>query len=391
MRSEIRKVILFRKLASAIVAAVLLVSLAGAGAQAVVAPKITKAASIPTTITPGATVVVTRALANLKATRTYVWYLGGERIATGSTRTLKTFSTDNGLRLFAIEYLKFANKKVLTSRTNTVTVGTVTPPVPPVSPYLWSQEFNEPAGTGAKSTEFNLTSPFGTGDGSDIGNPGWGNNERQWYLPTSAKTDGQGNLVLPAAKTVPGDNLQCYYGTCTWKSAKLITLGKVGFKYGRIEVRAKLSGGQGQWPAIWMLGANQPSVNWPQCGEIDSAEMKGDLPNMLWGTLHGPGYLNQGRTTNITGGFTGYHTYRIDWIPDQITWFIDGVQYHQMKSTDIGGNQWVFNAEQYLILNVAMGGNFVGNQIGNSVTQTSMSVDWIHYSALNGVGTLIRH
>ena len=383
--AKIRKVILFRKLVSAAFVALLTATLLGAGASAAVAPRITKAASIPATITPGATVVVTKAVANLAATRTYVWFLAGERIPTGSTRSLKTFASDKGSSLYAIEYLKFANKKVLASRTKTVVVGSV------VSPYLWSQEFNEAAGTTASSSYFDLTSPFGAGDGSGINNPGWGNNERQWYIPSSAKTDGQGNLVLTAKKTVAGDNLNCYYGTCTWKSAKLITLNKIGFKYGRIEVRAKLSGGQGQWPAIWMLGANQPSVNWPQCGEIDIAEMKGDLPNLLWGTLHGPGYLNQGRTTPINGGFTGYHTYRIDWVQDKITWYVDDFKFHEMKATDIGGNQWVFNSEQYLILNVAMGGNFVGNQIGSSVTQTSMSVDWIHYSSINGVGTLIRH
>lgn len=382
---------MFRKLAAAAVSALLLITLASAGAQATVAPRITKAASLPTEIVVGSTVRVTPAVANLKASRTYAWYLGGQRILTGATPTLKTFAEDNGSSLYVIESLKFANKKVYTSRTKTVTVGVHVTPPPPVSQYLWSQEFNDAAGTTANSSYFNLTSPYGAGDGSDIGNPGWGNNEREWYLPASAKTDGQGNLVLPATKTVAGDNLQCYYGTCTWKSAKLITLGKIGFKYGRIEVRAKLSGGQGQWPAIWLLGANQPSVNWPQCGEIDMAEWKGDLPNMLWGTLHGPGYLNQGNTTTINGGFTGYHTYRIDWVPNQITWYLDGVQYHQMKATDIGVNTWVFNAEQYLILNVAMGGNFVGNQIGSGVTQTSMSVDWIHYSSLNGYGTLITH
>ena len=386
---------MFRKLASALIAASVIIAIAGASAQAAVAPRIIKVASLPAAITPGATVRVTPAVANLKATRTYVWYLAGQRIATGSDRSLKTFVSDNGSSLFAIESLKCASKKVLTSRTQTVTVGTAlvppTPPTPPTPTYLWDQEFNAAAGTGVSSSDFNLTSPFGTGDGSDIGNPGWGNNEAEWYLPATAKTDGQGNLVLPAQKTVAGDNLSCYYGTCSWKSAKLITLGKIGFKYGRIEVRAKLSGGQGQWPAIWLLGANQPSVGWPQCGEVDIAEWKGDLPNMLWGTLHGPGYLNQGNTTSINGGFTGYHTYRIDWIPNQITWYLDGVQYHQMKASGIGGNTWVFNSEQYLILNVAMGGNFVGNQIGNSVTQTSMSVDWIHYSSIDGVGTLIRH
>jgi beta-glucanase (GH16 family) len=330
---------------------------------------------------------VTPAVTNLKATRTYVFYLGGQKIPTGTDRTLKTFAEDNGLTLFAIETLKFANKKTLTSRTKTIRIAK--PVVIPT--YLWSQEFNEPAGTSASSTFWDQTSGFAAGDGRGINNPGWGNNERQYYVPSAAKMDGQGNLVLEAKKTVAGDNLSCYYGPCTWKSAKLITMNKVGFKYGRIEVRAKLTGGQGQWPAIWTLGANQAEVGWPMCGEIDIAEMKGDLPNMLWGTLHGPNYLNQGRTTQIPGGFTGYHTYRIDWIENQITWYIDDVQFHQMKASDLPGKQWVFNAEQYLILNVAMGGNFVGNTISNSLTQTSMSVDWIHYSKLNGVGTLIRH
>jgi beta-glucanase (GH16 family) len=380
--------LLFRKLATGLVAALIAATLFGSTAQAVVAPRITKAATLPTSIVPGSTVRVTPAVANLKATRTYVFYLAGQRIVTGAARTLKTFSSDNGSSLYAIESLKFANKKVLTSRTKTVVIGTTTPVQPT---YLWSQEFNDPAGVTANTSDFDLTSPYGAGDGSGINNPGWGNNEREWYIPSSAKTDGQGNLVLPATKTTSSDHLQCYYGTCTWKSAKLITLGKIGFKYGRLEIRAKLSGGQGQWPAIWLLGANQPSVGWPQCGEVDIAEWKGDIPNMLWGTLHGPGYLNQGNTTTINGGFTGYHTYRIDWVPNQITWYLDGVQYHQMRASDIGGNTWVFNTEQYLLLNVAMGGNFVGNQIGSGVTQTSMSVDWIHYSALNGYGTLIRH
>jgi beta-glucanase (GH16 family) len=380
--------LLFRKLATGLVAALIAATLIGSTAQAVVAPRITKAATLPTSILPGSTVRVTPAVANLKATRTYVFYLAGQRIVTGAARTLKTFSSDNGSSLYAIESLKFANKKVLTSRTKTVVIGTTTPVQPT---YLWSQEFNDPAGVTANTSDFDLTSPYGAGDGSGINNPGWGNNEREWYIPSSAKTDGQGNLVLAATKAVAGDHLNCYYGPCTWKSAKLITLGKIGLKYGRLEIRAKLSGGQGQWPAIWLLGANQPSVGWPQCGEVDIAEWKGDIPSMLWGTLHGPGYLNQGNTTTINGGFTGYHTYRIDWVPNQITWYLDGVQYHQMRASDIGGNTWVFNTEQYLLLNVAMGGNFVGNQIGGGVTQTSMSVDWIHYSSLNGYGTLIRH
>ena len=384
MRSEIRKVILSRKFVSVVLSALLLTSLLGASAQGAPAPRITKQASLPEVIAEGATARVTPAVANLKATRTYVWYLAGEKIPTGSDRSLKTFASDKGLTLFAIETLRFANKKTLTSRTKSVVIGKA-------SPYLWSQEFNEPAGTSASSTYWDQTSSYAAGDGRGMGNPGWGNNERQYYIPSAAKTDGKGNLVLESKKTVAGDNLSCYYGPCTWKSAKLITMNKVAFKYGRIEVRAKLSGGQGQWPAIWMLGTNQPAVGWPRCGEIDIAEMKGDLPNTIWGTLHGPGYINRGNTKQIAPNFSEYHTYRIDWVENKITWFIDDVKFHEMKSTDIGANQWVFNAEQYLILNIAMGGNFVGNVIGSNVTQTSMSVDWIRYSAINGVGKLTRY
>lgn len=376
---------MFRKSLSAVLTALLALSLFGVtSATAAATPRITKAATIPLAIASGALAVVTPAVTNLKATRTYVWYINGARTSPSTFRSFRTFKEDRGLSLYAVEYLKFANKTVLKSKTNTVEIGAG-------EQYLWSQEFNEPSGSAPNASYFDLTSDYAAGDGSLIGNPGWGNNERQWYTPSQARTDGAGNLVLTAKKTVAGDNLNCYYGTCTWKSAKLITLGKVGFKYGRLEIRAKVSGGRGQWPALWMLGANQPSVGWPQCGEIDIAEMKGDLPNMLWGTLHGPGYLNRGNTTAIPGGFTGYHIYRIDWVANRIIWYIDGVKFHEMKNTYIDGNEWVFNTEQYLLLNVAMGGNFVGNSISSSLTSTTMSVDYIHYSSLNGAGTLIRH
>ncbi|MEY4310542.1 MAG: hypothetical protein RLZ71_468 [Actinomycetota bacterium] len=376
---------MLRKSLSALLSALFVLSLFGiTSASAAASPRITREATLPLTIASGATAVVTPALTNLKATRSYVFYINGARSVTGTVRSFKTFKEDRGLSLYAVEYLKFANKTVLKSRTNTVEIGAG-------EQYLWSQEFNEAAGTAPSSSEFDLGSDYAAGDGTLIGNAGWGNNERQWYTPSQARTDGAGNLVLTAKKTVAGDNLSCYYGTCTWKSAKLVTLGKVGFKYGRLEIRAKVSGGRGQWPAIWMLGANQPSAGWPQCGEIDIAELKGDLPNTVWGTLHGPGYLNRGSTAEVPGGFTGYHIYRIDWVANRIVWYIDGVKYHEMRNTYIDGNEWVFNTEQYLNLNVAMGGNFVGNSISSSLTSTTMSIDYIHFSKINGVGTLIRH
>lgn len=231
---------MLRKSLSALLAALLALSLFGVtSASAATTPRITKAASIPLVIASGALAVVTPAVTNLKATRTYVWYINGARTTPSTFRSFRTFKEDRGLSLFAVEYLKFANKTVLKSRTNTVEIGAG-------ELYLWSQEFNEAAGTAPSSREFDLGSDYAAGDGSLIGNPGWGNNERQWYTPSQARTDGAGNLVLTAKKTVAGDNLNCYYGTCTWKSAKLVTLGKVGFKYGRLEIRAKVSGGRGQ-------------------------------------------------------------------------------------------------------------------------------------------------
>jgi beta-glucanase (GH16 family) len=374
-----------RRVASTLIVALLFAGLlTQTSATGATAPRITRAAKIQSVINTGVTAVVTPALANLKATRKYVWYVDGRIRQTSTSKTFRTTAAHTGAKLYALEYLKFDSKRTLTSRSNTVVVGAL-------DPYLWNQEFNEAAGSGVDTNSFDLFSDYALGDGSMIWNPGWGNNERQWYTPSNAQTDGVGNLVLKARKALPSATQQCYYGKCTWTSAKLVTLGKVGFKYGRIEIRAKISGGRGQWPALWMLGANQPQVNWPQCGEIDIAEWKGDLPNQLWGTLHGPNYLNRGNTTTISGGFTGYHLYRIDWVENKISWYLDGVKFHEMTANSIGGNEWVFNTEQYLILNVAMGGNFVGNSISSSLTETSMSVDYIRFSKIDGVGSLIRH
>ena len=376
---------LIRRFAGLAFALVLLFSVVPAtSAVSATSPKITRPAKLPVDVASGVTAVVTPALANLKATRSYVWYLNGKAKQSGSSKSFKTSEAIKGGKLYVIESLKFANRKVLTSRTNTVEIGRL-------DPYLWHQEFDEAAGSLPSTDSFDLFSDYALGDGSLIWNPGWGNGERQWYTPSNARTDGSGNLVITARKSPSTSSQQCYYGKCTWTSAKLVTLGKVGFKYGRIEIRAKVSGGRGQWPALWMLGDNQPVVNWPECGEVDIAEWKGDAPNQLWGTLHGPGYLNQGNTTAIPGGFTGYHVYRIDWVENKIAWYLDGVKFHEVTASSIGANRWVFNSEQYLILNVAMGGAFVGNTISSSLTEASMSVDYIRFSKIDGVGNLIRH
>lgn len=251
---------------------------------------------------------------------------------------------------------------------------------------IWSDEFNGPAGGSFDPATWAAQES----DGSAYRNKGWGNNEREWYLGSLSTTDGNGNLNLDATTNGASD-YKCYYGQCEWLSSKLITLGKVGFKYGRIEARIKGTPGLGTWPAFWMLGTDITQWGWPSCGEIDITELLGRDPNTTYGTLHGPnsGGGGRGGTSSIDGGWAGgYHTYAIDWLPDQITWYIDGVAYHTENKLNDG--DWVFDHEFYLILNLAMGGNFTG-AIDPTLTSANMSVDWVRVSTINGVGEVIQH
>ena len=251
---------------------------------------------------------------------------------------------------------------------------------------IWSEDFNGAAGASYNSSTWGSQE----GDGSAYRNRGWGNNEREWYLSSLATTDGNGNLTIDA-KTDGANAFNCYYkAPCEWISSKLLTQDKVGFKYGRIEARIKASDGAGTWPAFWMLGSDISQWGWPGCGEIDITELLGKDPNTTYGTLHGPnsGGGGRGGSGAVDGGFAnGYHTYAIDWLPDQITWYVDGVAYHTENKYD---GDWVFDHEFFIILNLAMGGNFPG-PVDPALTKAQLSVDWIHVSTINGIGEVITH
>ncbi len=260
---------------------------------------------------------------------------------------------------------------------------------PGIKTLVWQQDFNESAGTRADSS---IWTPD-IGDGTSVGNVGWGNAERQYYTADSVATDGSGSLVLSASRDASQYN--CYYGTCEWKSGKITTKGKLGFKYGRIESRIKNATGKGTWPAFWMLGANYreapgQSADWPYCGEIDIMETTGDNPLTNFGTPHSPDFHTGGQYQFTEPSANEYHDYAIEWTRNHIAWFVDDVKYYEVSAAMYGNNYYPFNNEFYLLLDLAMGGAWPGN-VASNVQSAKLSVDWIRFYTIDGVGQVITH
>lgn len=232
---------------------------------------------------------------------------------------------------------------------------------------VWSDEFNDSTGKSPDPTRW--TYDIGTG------NNGWGNAELQYYTnrPSNVKMDGIGNLVITARS-------ESFSGSA-FTSARIKTKGLFAQAYGRMEARIKTPTGPGIWPAFWMLGSNIDEVPWPQCGEIDILEQRGQEPNVTHGTLHGPGYsAGNAKTksyTKINGRFdTEYHVYAIEWGEGYIDFFVDNYLYQRITSKDVTGD-WVYNHPFFLILNVAVGGNFVGFPTAATPFPQSMYVDFV--------------
>jgi len=243
---------------------------------------------------------------------------------------------------------------------------------------VWSDEFDDPAGTPPNPAYWS----YEIGDGAAVGNIGWGNQELQYYTSSTenSATDGNGNLVITAREATGGE--QCYYGDCMYTSARLISLNKAEFAYGRIESRILVPSGEaGLWPAFWSLGTDIGEVGWPQTGEIDFMEYVSRLPNEIFGTIHGPGYSGGQSFGNVYdfGGpvYQQYHTFAVEWEPDLIKWYVDDILYHTAKPENVAPNQWVFNDQVYLLLNLAIGGNFGGALSPDLTFPQEMKVDYV--------------
>lgn len=205
----------------------------------------------------------------------------------------------------------------------------------------------------------------------DLGGGGWGNNELQTYT-----SDAQ-NVVIEDGVL----RITAVKAGNSFTSARIKTQGLFDQAYGRFEARIKLPWGPGIWPAFWMLGADIETVPWPQCGEIDIMEYRGQQPNIIHGTVHGPGYSG-GASITKSYGFENdrfdvdYHVFAIEWGEDFIQYFVDDVLYQVIGPDDVTG-EWVFDHPFFMILNLAVGGDYVGFPTSETPFPQTMYVDYV--------------
>ena len=205
------------------------------------------------------------------------------------------------------------------------------------------------------------------------GENGWGNNELQYYTNRSENVTVQNGLLIITAKK------ESFEGA-SYTSARIVTKGEQA--YGRYEARIRLPYGQGIWPAFWLLGSNcGPAVVWPQCGEIDIMEYRGQEPTTIHGSVHGNGFSGGNAITKsyslVNDRFdTGFHVFGIEWGTDYINFYVDDVLYHQITPADVPG-EWVFNHPFKIIINLAVGGSFVGNPNSETVFPQTMLIDYV--------------
>lgn len=237
--------------------------------------------------------------------------------------------------------------------------GFITPMTYPGMTLTWSDEFN-----GASLDMSNWTCELGGG--------GWGNNELEVYTSSTDNVfTSNGYLTIRALKNPY---------TSQYTSARIVTKGKKDFKYGRIDIRAKMPKGQGVWPALWMLGSNISSVSWPACGEIDIMENLGQDTKTVYGTIHynDGGHKYKGSNyvvASINDYNQKFHVFTIMWQENSIDWYVDYHKYFSANSSTIKFD--AFNLNQFFIFNVAVGGAWPGNPDGTTVFPQEMVVDYV--------------
>lgn len=218
--------------------------------------------------------------------------------------------------------------------------------------------------------------------GFDTGGGGWGNDELESYTsrPANAELDGQGHLAISALaeKYTGADGI-----TRQYTSARLQTLNTFKFQYGLAEARIQVPAGQGLVAQFWMLGGEAyEQENWPACGEIDTMEVLGSEPNVLNGTLHAPWAWAptgvQGQNTSPTPLSSGFHTYSVEWEPEKISFMLDGSVYKTVTPADLpAGAPWPFKHPYFLLMDLAVGGEWPGSPNASTHFPARMLVDWV--------------
>lgn len=241
-------------------------------------------------------------------------------------------------------------------------------PLAPPANYrlVWADEFDKPG----------LPDParwvFDTGRNKD----GWYNNERQYY---SANREANavvrdGRLFITARKETL--NAAADWGGQAYTSARLITRGKADWTYGYFEVRAKLPCGKGTWPAIWMLGTGG---RWPEDGELDIMEHRGMFPDQVTSAVHvaaGHGGVAPGGAQKLPTACSEFHRYQMLWTPDDVRFGVDGFVHLRYPRLDVGPRAWPFNAPQFMVLNLAIGGD-LGGPVDDAIFPLALEVDYV--------------
>jgi len=253
-----------------------------------------------------------------------------------------------------------------------LTCGASAPQQPPPKGWVltWADEFDGANGSAPDAGKWVL----------ETGGNGWGNNELEYYttrLQNSARKDG--NLVITVLKEsfTGSDGVSRDY-----PSARLKTATRFTQAYGRFEARIKAPKGQGIWPAFWMLGDNVDEVGWPTCGEIDIMENIGSEPGKVHGSMHGPGYSGNTPLTAIdslqSGTFADdFHLFAVEWEPAAVRFYVDGNLYLTEQPANLpASTRWVFDHPFFMLLNVAVGGNFPGSPDASSTYPQTMLVDY---------------
>jgi beta-glucanase (GH16 family) len=257
---------------------------------------------------------------------------------------------------------------------------------------VWQDEFNGPNGSLPDPSKWTY----------DLGGGGWGNQELESYTNRAENAHIEnGNLVITARReSYEGDD----HIAREYTSARLKTQGLFSQAYGRFEARIKIPAGQGMWPAFWMLGNNISSAGWPKCGEIDILENIGKEPGIVHGSIHGP--LATGAASDLTSAVklvngkdfsSDFHVYAVEWNPGSIRFYVDSTRYATFTPDSSGldnaansasnsgssdspaarAGSWVFGHPFFLILNVAVGGNWPGPPDATSTFPQTMLVDYV--------------
>jgi beta-glucanase (GH16 family) len=274
--------------------------------------------------------------------------------------------------IFVLILLTLCSFQHLTAQTfrhnkNTVSTGTSKYTKNNKLKLVWSDEFDYDGLPDSTKWGYDV----GTGDW------GWGNNEQQFYTNGERNNVivGNGVLSIIARKEKRGDK--------NYTSTRMLTRGKADWANGRIEIRAKLPKGRGTWPAGWTLGANLKEVGWPLCGEIDIMEHVGYDPDTIIGSFHSTAFnhikgTQKTKRIGIKNPYTQFHVYSVEWNAQKMDFMLDGVVYLSVANTGKTDEEWPFNKPQYILLNLAIGGNWGGTKgIDESIFPATLQVDYV--------------